>query len=95
MTFTPYYGTTPLALTDFQLIWNYVDSLLLKDYRGVPTTGFAFNSMNHINDSLDADFIIPGAQGFPDLPAGKEPDGTSHGQRGNCFQLRRHLLHLR
>lgn len=29
-----------------------------------------------VNDSLDADFIIPAAQGFPDLPAGKAPDGT-------------------
>ena len=74
VSFTPYYGTAPLALTDFQLIWNYVDSLLLKDYRGVPTTGLVLKCVS--NSSLDADYIIPSAQGFPDLPAGKAQDGT-------------------
>ena len=28
------------------------------------------------NSSLDAKFIIPAAQGFPDLPAGKSAEGT-------------------
>ena len=35
--FRPYYGAGPVG--GVQLIWQYVDSLLLSDYRGVPTTG--------------------------------------------------------
>jgi len=35
--FNPYYGPGPV--TGIQLVWQYVDSLLLSDYRGVPTTG--------------------------------------------------------
>ena len=33
-------------------------------------------SIDSVNYILDADFIIPAAQGFPDLPAGKAQDRT-------------------
>ena len=36
--FRPYYDAGPVG--GVQLIWQYVDSLLLSDYRGVPTTGY-------------------------------------------------------
>ena len=35
--FNPYYGTTPVS--GVQLVWQYVDNLLLSDYRGNPSTG--------------------------------------------------------
>lgn len=38
MSFTPYYGTTPVS--GDQLVWTYVDTLLLYDNNGVLTTGF-------------------------------------------------------
>ena len=51
--FTPYFGNTSVA--GDQLIWNYVDTLLLYDNRGVATTGLApasFSSNVQVGCSL-------------------------------------------
>lgn len=39
VSFTPYYGSTPVPLGNDQWVWTYLDSLLLKDQNGVLTTG--------------------------------------------------------
>jgi hypothetical protein len=39
MEFKPYYEAAPVPLSNDQLIWTYLDTLLLYDNLGVATTG--------------------------------------------------------